>query len=39
MKKRFDKKANIRIFREGDQVLKWDIDRGKLGRHSKFDTL
>ena len=39
MKKSFDKKARVRIFREGDLVLKQDADREKLGRHSKFDTL
>ena len=39
MKKIFDRKARVRIFREGDLVLKWDVERTKLGRHSKFDTL
>ena len=39
VKKSFDKKARVRIFREGDLVLKWDADREKLGRHSKFDAL
>ena len=39
VKRNFDKKARVRIFREGDLVLKWDVDRVKLGRHSKFDTL
>lgn len=28
----------VRIFREGDLVLKWDVGREKLGRHSKFDA-
>ena len=39
MKKRFDKKAKLKTFREGDLVLKWDADREKPRRHSKFDAL
>ena len=39
MKKSFDKKAKLRIFREGDLVLKRDANREKIGRHSKFDAL
>ena len=39
MKRNFDKKARVRTFREGDLVLKWDADRAKPGRHSKFDAL
>ena len=39
VKKSFDRKARVRIFREGDLVLKWDADREKLGRYSKFDAL
>lgn len=39
MKINFDKKARVRIFREGDLVLKWDADREKPGKHSKFDAL
>ncbi len=39
MKKSFDRKTKFRIFREGDLVLKWDVDREKLERHSKFDAL
>ena len=39
MKKNFDKKAKYRNLREGDLWLKWDIDREKAGRHSKFDVL
>lgn len=39
MKINFDKKARVRIFREGDLVLKWDTDRAKPGRHSKYDPL
>ena len=39
VKKSFDRKARVRIFREGDLVLKWDVDRAKPGRHSKFDAL
>ena len=33
VKKSFDRKSGDRIFREGDLVLKWDVDREKLGRH------
>lgn len=39
VKKSFDRKSRFRIFREGDLVLKWDSDREKPGRHSKFDPL
>ena len=39
MKKSFDKRTRVRIFREGDLVLKWDADKAKLGRHSNFDAL
>ena len=39
VKKSFDKKARVRIFKEGDLVLKWDADREKIGRHSNFDAL
>lgn len=39
VKKNFDKKAKAKISREGDLVLKWDVDREKAGRHSKFDAL
>lgn len=37
VKRNFDKKARVRIFREGNLVLKWGVDRAKIGRHSKFD--
>ena len=39
VRRSFDRKAKVRTFREGDLVLKWDAEREKLGRHSKFDTL
>ncbi|KAH9294762.1 hypothetical protein KI387_038350, partial [Taxus chinensis] len=39
IKKTFDKKANERSLKFGDLVLKWDADREKLGRHSKFDAI
>ena len=39
VKKSFDRKARVRIFKEEDLVLKWDADRAKPGRHSKFDAL
>ena len=39
VKKSFDNKARVRIFRDRDVVLKWDVDRAKPGRHSNFDAL
>lgn len=39
MKKRFDKKAKVIGFREGDMVMKWDAKRENAGTHSKFDAL
>ena len=39
VKRSFDKKATTKVFKEGDLVLKWDENRVKLGRHSKFDTI
>ena len=39
MKRSFDRKAKFRIFKQGDLVVKWDANREKLGRHSKFDAL
>ena len=39
MKRNFDKKAKARNFKEGDLVFKWDANRAKAGRHSKFDAL
>ena len=36
VKRSFDKKVIARVFFEGDLVLKLDVDRDKLGRHSKF---
>lgn len=29
----------MRTFQIGDFVLKWDVDRAKLRRHSKFDAI
>ncbi|KAH9311991.1 hypothetical protein KI387_027026, partial [Taxus chinensis] len=36
IKKTFDRKAKDRSFQVEDLVLKWDVDREKPGRHSKF---
>ncbi|KAH9329866.1 hypothetical protein KI387_001974, partial [Taxus chinensis] len=30
---------NLKTFQDGDLVLKWDADRAKPGRHSKFDAI
>ena len=38
-KKFFDRKAIATIFRRGDLVVKWDVDRAKPRRHSKFDII
>ena len=35
----FDKKATAKVYSKGDLVLKWDENRAKLGRHSKFDAM
>ena len=39
VKMNFDRKAEARIVKEGDLVLKWDANRAKLGRPSKFDSI
>ncbi len=39
MNNNFNKKAKVRNLKEGDLVLKWNANREKVGRHSKFDTL
>ena len=39
VKRSFDKKATTRFYSKEDLVLKWDADRAKLGRHSKFDAM
>ena len=39
VKKSFDKKAIARVYSKGDLVLKWNAERAKLGRHSKFDAM
>lgn len=39
VKRSFDRRARPRIFREGDLVLKWDSNKAKPGKHSKFDPL
>lgn len=39
VKKSFDRNTKARVFQERDLTLKWDIDRAKLGRHSKFDVI
>ena len=38
-KRSFDKKDIAKVFKEGYLILKWDADRGKEGRHSKFNAL
>lgn len=39
VKKTFGKKAMARTLKEGDLVLKWDVDQEKVERHSNFDSL
>ena len=39
VKRSFDKKAMTRVFKEGDLIIKWDVDRANLGRNSKFDAM
>jgi hypothetical protein len=39
VKRSFDKKATAKIFIEGDLFIKWNIDKAKLGWHSKFDAI
>ena len=39
IKNTFVRKAKNRSFQVGDLVLKWDADRVKPGRHSKFDAI
>lgn len=39
VKKFFDKKDTFRTFKVGDLVLKWDADRAKPRRLSKFDAI
>lgn len=40
IKRWFDKKkASTITFREGDLVLKWDEDRAKPEKHTKFDSM
>lgn len=39
VKRNFDKKVVHRMLQEGDLVLKWDADKAKAGRHSKFDAM
>ena len=39
IKKRFDIKDKARFFKECDLMLKWDAEREKLERHSKFDAI
>ena len=39
VKRSFDRKATPKVFIEGDLVLKWDSDRAKPGRHTKFDAM
>ena len=39
IKNTFDRKAKDRSFKVRDLVLKWDVDRAKPRRHSKFDAI
>ncbi|GLJ18197.1 hypothetical protein SUGI_0321720 [Cryptomeria japonica] len=39
IKMNFDKKATLRVFNEGDLVLKWDELKSKPRKHSKFDAM
>ncbi|KAH9327670.1 hypothetical protein KI387_007848, partial [Taxus chinensis] len=39
VKSTFEKKEKIRVFQEGDIVLKWDKDREMPGNHTKFDSI
>lgn len=39
VKRIFHKKSIGRFLKEGDLLLKWDVDRENLDRHSKFDSL
>jgi len=32
-------KATLDIFKEGDLVLKWDVDRSRAEKHNKFESL
>lgn len=38
VKRSFDKRTANRSFKEGDLVLKWDEDKEKPGKHTKFDA-
>ena len=39
VKKSFNKRAITKKFKEGDLVLKWDVDIAQASRHSKFNAL
>jgi len=39
VKTNFDRKAQPRVFKEGDTVLMWDKRSEKLRKHVKFDNL
>ena len=40
MKRWFDaQKATPNIFQEGGLVLKWEVERSKVGKHKKFESL
>lgn len=39
MKKNFNRKAALRVFNEGDLVLKWDELKSKPVKHTKFDAI
>ncbi|GLJ07069.1 hypothetical protein SUGI_0057070 [Cryptomeria japonica] len=39
MKRTFDRKVSLRVFNEGDLVLKWGELKIKPGKHTKFDAI
>ncbi|XP_057819077.1 uncharacterized protein LOC131032160 [Cryptomeria japonica] len=38
MKRSFDKRDSLRVFKEGDIILKWDEFRSRPGKHTQFDA-
>jgi hypothetical protein len=39
IKRNFDKKVKLDVFKMGDMVLKWDAAKQEKGKHEKFDAL
>ena len=39
MKRSFDKKSTVKVFKEGDVVLRWDVLKSRPGQHTKFDKM